>query len=84
MQLILMTPIFDPIFVTATLLSPWLRYVLNEAQKKAAKQYILKLMNQDPIMTDDENMTQNESLGDEGSIDEPNEPSLHLLKDSNI
>ena len=30
-------------------------------------------------------MTQDESRGDEGSIDEPNEPShLHLLKNSNI
>ena len=59
----------------ATLLSPGLRDVLNDAQKKAAKQYILKLKIQDPIITDDENKTQDESRGDEGSIDEPNEAS---------
>ena len=34
---------FDPSFVTATLLGPELRDVLNDAQKKEAKQYILKL-----------------------------------------
>ena len=44
---------FDPIFVIATLLSPGLRDVLNDAQKKGAKQYILKLKIQDPIITDD-------------------------------
>ena len=55
--------------------SPILADVLNDAQKKTAKQYILKLINQDPIMTDDENMSQDESRGDNGSIDEPNEPS---------